>query len=236
MQILTDKHLFERELGNYMLSVPDLLEWAKSRGYFLRTIPELDGYDMVQVESLLCAIQRAAEPSLDDAMDMVAANPRLAGHRMADDSHLSRWLVGAEAQRQWREIITKAIADDELRVFDAVSLLPTSIRDGSIERSEQTTALQDDLETGELVDESESDCDCRDGGTPSDDWTVTARAIADEEDEKDAKVGAHDFVRNIGDRVAKIMRSRGIYGPRGPLSGSTITREALQGGKWKRKG
>lgn len=67
------------------------------------------------------------------------------------------------------------------------------------------------------------------------DWTVQARAFADEIDDSDAKAGAHDGLRGIADRVAKRLRERGINGPRGPLSGATILREALQGGRWKRK-
>jgi len=41
--------------------------------------------------------------------------------------------------------------------------------------------------------------------------------------------------RDIAERVARRLRERGINGPRGPLSGGTILREALQGGRWKRK-
>ena len=124
MKILTNKHLFERPLGNYLFSVPALLEWAKAKGHFLSTEPQIDGYDLAQVESVLCAIERATAPNLDDAMDMVAANPRLAGHRAADDAHLSRWLVGAEAHRLWREEFTRAIDDGELKLFDAISRMP----------------------------------------------------------------------------------------------------------------
>lgn len=69
----------------------------------------------------------------------------------------------------------------------------------------------------------------------SNDWRDTARSIADSLDEADAKSGAHDSVKNIADRVANKMRTTGQKGPRGPLSGATVLREALQGGKWKRK-
>jgi hypothetical protein len=67
------------------------------------------------------------------------------------------------------------------------------------------------------------------------DWQEVARAIADELDKKDAIAGAHDSVTNIADRVAAELRDRKTRGPRGPLSGATILREALQGRKWKRK-
>lgn len=66
-------------------------------------------------------------------------------------------------------------------------------------------------------------------------WPEQARAIADEIDAIDAKGHAHDSISSIANRVAEEMRARGIAGPRGPLTGNTVMREALQGGKWKRK-
>ncbi len=124
MKILTSSALFCREFAGAVLPVPELLKWVASKGLHLRTVPEISEYDMVQVESLLCAIERAAAPNLDDAMDMVAANPRLAGHRAAGDAHTSMWLLGADAHCQWREILVKAVADGELRLLDGFSLLP----------------------------------------------------------------------------------------------------------------
>lgn len=68
-------------------------------------------------------------------------------------------------------------------------------------------------------------------------WQEKARAIADEIAAIDANSGAYDSVKNIADRVAEKMRAMGkeYEGPRGPLAGSTILREALQGGLWLRK-
>lgn len=73
------------------------------------------------------------------------------------------------------------------------------------------------------------------GSPESRGWQEVARTIADELDKKDAIAGAHDSVTSIADRIAAELRARGISGPRAPLSGNTILREALQGGKWKRK-
>ena len=67
------------------------------------------------------------------------------------------------------------------------------------------------------------------------DWKAQARAIADEHDAANKKGGCHDSLTSMADRVAKSMREREIYGPRGPLGGKTVLREALQGGKWSRK-
>lgn len=65
-------------------------------------------------------------------------------------------------------------------------------------------------------------------------WQDEARAIADELDTRDAQLCTHDSLTNLADRVAAEMRERNIKGPRGPVTGSTIRREALQGGLWAR--
>lgn len=75
--------------------------------------------------------------------------------------------------------------------------------------------------------------EAQDGGAAA--WQDKARMIADELHAKDKKGGAYSSDRDIADRVATEMRKQGINGPRGPLSGSTVLREAIQGGKWKRK-
>jgi hypothetical protein len=65
-------------------------------------------------------------------------------------------------------------------------------------------------------------------------WTIHARQIADECDLKDEKAGAQSCLTDMARRVAEIAAARKIEGPRGPLTGANILREALQGGKWKR--
>ena len=68
-------------------------------------------------------------------------------------------------------------------------------------------------------------------------WHDAARAIADELELTDKAPGrdpVHSSVTDMADRVAVKMRERGIEGPLGPVSGATVKREALQGGRWKR--
>lgn len=65
-------------------------------------------------------------------------------------------------------------------------------------------------------------------------WTEKARAIANELDMRDLHAGAYTSVTEMGDRVAAEMHMHGINGPRGPVSGATVKREALQGSKWIR--
>jgi len=64
-------------------------------------------------------------------------------------------------------------------------------------------------------------------------WTAEARRIADKLHLRDHP-HAFSSLSDIADRVAADFRERGIKGPRVPLSGGTILREALQGGQWKR--
>jgi len=201
MKLLTDKHLFERELGNYMFSVPALLQWASSKGYVLRTNPELAGFDMAQVECVLSAIEAAARPARDDALEMVAAIPRLAGHRMAGDPTLSAWLIGADAVRQWREIFTKAIDNGELQIFDAVSLLPVSwsLRSGSPEKAAPARSS--------------------DGNAGHGDVATTAETPA----ERRAK---HDMAKERGCRLAILTNWDTIEKSRGPnAAGPQVLRE-----------
>jgi len=65
-------------------------------------------------------------------------------------------------------------------------------------------------------------------------WHDIAWGIADELDRHDEMLMTHDSLINLAERVAKKMRDEKIGGPRGPLSGATIKREALQGTKWVR--
>jgi hypothetical protein len=66
-------------------------------------------------------------------------------------------------------------------------------------------------------------------------WKVEARRTADELHLKDKNLGVHSSKKDLADRVAKSLRERGIEGPRGPLRGATILREALNPRSWKRK-
>lgn len=65
-------------------------------------------------------------------------------------------------------------------------------------------------------------------------WQAEARCVANQLHLKDKKAGAYSSLEDLADRIAKEFRTSGIEGPRGPLSGATILREALQGGRWKR--
>lgn len=70
---------------------------------------------------------------------------------------------------------------------------------------------------------------------PSVDWQHDARRIADEEFDRDTKLGTRDSLEGYAGRVETIMQSHEIHGLRGRLSGGYIKRNALQGPQWWQK-
>lgn len=121
--VLFHSELAEREHGTDLLSVPELIQWAEGLGGQLRTEPDFRGFACVQIEALLCAIGAPFDAlTLDEARTLVAANPELATHRAADVA--PKWLLSADAQRQWRKTIDDAIEAGDLIPLDFQSRLP----------------------------------------------------------------------------------------------------------------
>lgn len=217
MKTLFNNELCEREFGNKVLQTSSLLKWAEGKNLLLRTSPPLGEYETVQVEALFCAIERgASELSPEDARAIIDSTPLLAEHpyttRFKEPSPVHVWLVGASAHQQWRQLVTKAIADGELQLLDGVSLLPVGMGDDHLATKSPSIKQA--------------------GGI---DWQGQCRAIADELHAKDVKAGAYSSTDDISHRVAEIAAERGIEGPQGRLSAANIKREALQGGRWIRK-
>lgn len=132
-----------------------------------------------------------------------------------DDGNVFTTLKNGETLRLGQIVVDADAVGSLARDFDCVD-----------DNAPAKAALAETTELRQEAGHQDSTCD---------DWRVQARAIADEIDDADAKAGAYDGLRGIADRVAKRLRERGIEGLRGPLSGGTILREALQGGRWKRK-
>lgn len=124
MTILFHELLCCREFGSSVLHVPTLLGWVASKGLYLRTDPPLADFEFAQVEAMLCAIERRVFTlsTPEGAVARIAANPVLAQDPSADD--FPHWLVGAEAHRKWRGVLSGAIATGELVLLDFDSLLP----------------------------------------------------------------------------------------------------------------
>ena len=131
MTTLFDSRLSDRDFASHLLHVDDLLTWAKSKRLHLRTTPPIDKSEFVQVEALLCAIERHANNlTPEQALSIVLNDPVLKNdpvfQKYPDDIDPStcRWLLGAEAHRKWRELLSSAIAAHELALLDFGSKLP----------------------------------------------------------------------------------------------------------------
>lgn len=106
--------------------MPDFFAWLEANRLWIVTNPDIKDYDFVQVESLLCAVERVAGEITDaEAQEIVDADPSLAADRMAKDA--PRWLVGADAHRKWRVKLTQAVSDGELFLLDFGSKLPIAL-------------------------------------------------------------------------------------------------------------
>jgi hypothetical protein len=131
MNTLFHAELSEREFSSHLLHVADLLAWAESKRLYLRTSPALDGFEFVQVEALLCAIERQANDlTPEQAAEIVLNHPVLKNDpvvtRYPDDVDPTtcRWLLGADAHKKWRDLLSGAIERHELTLLDFASKLP----------------------------------------------------------------------------------------------------------------
>jgi hypothetical protein len=131
MTTLFHAELSEREFSSHLLHVGDLMQWAKAKRLHLRTSPALDGFEFVQAEALLCAIERTMQDLTPaQAVEIVKADPALmadpAISRYPDDIDpiTARWLLGANGHQKWRVLLSGAIQSHELTLLDFASKLP----------------------------------------------------------------------------------------------------------------
>lgn len=122
--------LAEREFSSHVFRVPDLLEWAAAQGLTIDTEPDIRAFEFVQAEALLVAIERKVGNTVtpEQALELVASNPELSRHQLASKPISARWLLGAEAHRQWRHLLGQAIENGELRLLDFASKLPIAAK------------------------------------------------------------------------------------------------------------
>ena len=125
--ILFHPDLVDREFGSHLIAVPKLTEWVAKQGLELVAQPPIEGFQFVQVEALLCAIERAAMESSPEPMAaaIVQSTPHLAASRAAEVA--PRWLVGADAHQQWRRLLEKAVEAGELALLAFGSKLPIQV-------------------------------------------------------------------------------------------------------------
>lgn len=138
MDTLYNDSLCVRDFASHVVEVQPLLEWMKKIGAVPPTIPDVLNYRFVQVESLLCAIERGAIEGLTDA----SAAPIAATLEMPPDDpslfhEASRWQVGADAHLQWRLRLRDAFSRNELRLLHYGSKLPvTAVEPATPERND----------------------------------------------------------------------------------------------------
>lgn len=223
MKMLFEKHLCPREFGSAVFNVSALLKWANEKGYHLLTVPPLDDYDFAQVENVLSliALRPHRTSTTDEAAAHIATKPELAQHPTAESA--PAFLVGADAEKSWREIFRNAISGGELVLLDRYSLLPVESADAPAPKVKAVPVAT----------------------ISNDDWKVQARAIADECFDHDTNaiptvrdsLATKNTVGHITGgycfRVMVLMQERGIKGARGFITNpATIMRDALQGDLW----
>lgn len=127
--------LSRREFGSAVFSVTELHKWLTQKGWHAEILPPLDGYKFIQVEELLCDIERRAIHEITDKDARVivktADMETIAGLEERPDmmEDLKHWWHGANAHLQWRERIRQAIEDGELVPRDMGSKLPIPRRE-----------------------------------------------------------------------------------------------------------
>ncbi|MFY8041514.1 MAG: hypothetical protein ACOVOD_01175 [Rhodoferax sp.] len=126
MSVLFHAELSEREYSSHLLKVADLLAWAQSNQLSIKASPSIEQFEFVQVEAFLCAIEREVSKTItpEQALEIVANDTALSTHRAASDPITSRWLLSADAHREWRALLDKAIAMGELTLLRFGSKLP----------------------------------------------------------------------------------------------------------------
>lgn len=204
-----------RPFGSDVLSVSELMKWAKDNKYTLPDSPPLHDYDFVQIEGLLGDVQREAAErfSLEDAEIRIGtptaeerANPRL----LKPGEHTKmfpQWAVAGDVHVHWRKVITDAIQAGQLTAYDGASLFPKDVVKVANDPS------------GEIVD----------------DWVVKAKAIADRIGLERWNSGVQEITaHNICKAVAKeLADDRTAHGKRGARAANTVRTAGLK--KWKFK-
>lgn len=124
-----------RDFGRAAVRIADLQEWLlQVRGVLPPTIPDVTHFEVVQLEELLCSIERGATAAYKDAHTAaVTAAARLVdpgegfrGLIESGDRTACLWLIGADAHSQWRQQLAAAVESGALRTVDSVTMLPMS--------------------------------------------------------------------------------------------------------------
>jgi hypothetical protein len=118
-----DTRLIDREFGSYLLSVVELLTWAKKKRLRLPSFLLIDAPAFVQFEYLICAMGSSTQDlSAVEARQIIQIDPVL----KSDPAALlaPEWLISADASQKWRAYLRESIETGELTLLDFGSKLP----------------------------------------------------------------------------------------------------------------
>lgn len=121
--VLFHHELVDRELGSNLFYVPDLQQWLKTKRLHLQTEPPFDRFEFVQVEALLCAIERPLYTLTHEQATGLATKDA----RIKADERLTAvpgWVLASNAHATWRKAFEVAISAGELVLLDFVSKMP----------------------------------------------------------------------------------------------------------------
>ena len=126
---LFDQALIKRPFKSHVLDIGKLNQWAHAKGLSLATDQPLDGHQFVQVEWLLCSVERAAIRGIGHGMAQAYVEVDMPELMDLDDDgetakELRLWQLGAQAHYAWRTLIETAVADGELALLHFGSKLP----------------------------------------------------------------------------------------------------------------
>jgi hypothetical protein len=125
-----------RPFGFDVLSVPELMKWAKNNKYTLPDNPPLHEYDFVQIEGFLNDVMATVRErtSLEEAEIRIGtptaeerANPRLLKPG-EEQKMFPQWAVAGAAHVRWRTLITDAIESGLLTKYDGATLFPIAAK------------------------------------------------------------------------------------------------------------
>lgn len=197
MKILRHPELDEREFGRAAVRVEHLRDWVRQVGAMLPpTIPIVDDFDAVQLESFLVAIERGAAEGPAAAVVLAATallnepdapSEHPATRAMIEDEHddiHARWFLGAKAHQRWREKLAAAVCSGALHTIDAMTGLPTASPSPSPKTTMHSTKQERRDEVDVIVDAAIAAC-----GTGADVARLWAHLQKVASDKADAKPG-----------------------------------------------
>lgn len=149
--------LIVRDFGMAAVRVVDLLRWSEQIGATLpATDPDVEGFELAHLETLLCAIERAVPGMPDRAVMEIAAtipcDEKIREMINEGDAQLARWLVGANVHLQWRQRLQDGIDAGDLQPVDALSGIRMEARRAAADNPPAASDLATLATPAELVD------------------------------------------------------------------------------------